>query len=305
MRKVSIIGGAGTLGAAIAYEIARNEIIDEICLIDINENLLLNHIMDLKNAFPRKIIYSGTYENLKDTNVVVITAGIPNRNDIVSRNEFLEGNIKLIREFGKHIYTHAPNALIITASNPVDILNYFLFSEYPFEKRQLLGYTHNDSLRFEWALREVLKLKSSDVVFSPVIGEHGSSQVPLFSKVRVNGAIIPISDVQEELVRKKLTSWFTDFNNLNINRTTGWTTALGMGKIIRKILEEKPISIIGSTVLEGEYGADNLSLGVPLCINNKGIINVEEWELSESEQKNFNQSVMGVTKIIDKVLLEK
>ncbi|ADC50553.1 malate dehydrogenase [Alkalihalophilus pseudofirmus OF4] len=299
MYKVSIIGAAGTLGAAIAYDLASNIEITEICLLDVNEKLLLNHLLDLQNAFPNKDIYSGSYENLKNSDVVVITAGIPNRNDVSSRNEFLEGNLKLFKEFGKKLSIHAPDSIIITASNPVDILNYYLYKEFGFSRHKLIGYTMNDSLRFEWAIRKVMKLTPTDYVFSPVIGEHGSSQVPLFSQVVINkfSSTVPY-DIKEKILNE-LNGWFHKFNKLSINRTTGWTTARGMGQVINKLLSLQSSTIIGSAILNGEYGVSNVSLGVPLTISNKGILSIDEWEISKDERGKFEKSAKFVDDTIE------
>ena len=98
MFKVSIIGAAGTLGTAIAYEVLKNDKVTSLCLIDINQNLLQNHVMDFHNAYPKKEIITGEYSDLKESHIVVITAGIPNRNDVTDRNAFLKGNLKLIKE---------------------------------------------------------------------------------------------------------------------------------------------------------------------------------------------------------------
>ncbi len=294
MSKVSIIGGAGTLGAAIAFTLASKPVVEEICLIDVNENLLLNHIMDFQNAYPAKTIYKGSYNDLKGTDIIIITAGIPNRNDINSRNVFLEGNLKLFQTFGREISLHAPNAIIVTASNPVDILNYYLFTEYRFERKKLIGYTLNDSKRFEWGLRSILPISNNDQVYSPVIGEHGSTQVPLFSQVKLNGLPLNISKEDKELVKEKLQSWFIDFNNLQINRTTGWTTAVGLSNVVDKLLVDESSELIGSAILEGEYGISNVSLGVPITVNKEGIQRINNWEIDQVEKDLLHYSANQV-----------
>lgn len=300
--KISIIGGAGTLGSAVAFRLGQLKDVTELCLVDVNENLLMNHIMDLRNAYPHQSIYKGNYEGLRGSDIIIITAGVPNRNDIESRDVFLKGNIGLFQQFGENIKKYAPNAFIITASNPVDALNYYLYCEYDFDQKQLLGYTINDSLRFEQAFRDTLNISRDDEVFSPVIGEHGSSQVALFSQVQVNGEPANLNEADKEAIKETINSWFIDFNRLNINRTTGWTTAAGIGRLIEKIISNPEVKTIGSVVLNGEYGISNISLGTPITINQTGIIGIQEWILNDVELKAYQESAEKVKQLIDPFL---
>src|SRR5699024_3069892 len=144
--------------------------------------------------------------------VIVITAGVPNRTDIESRDVFLEGNLKLMKLFGTEIKQYAPDALIITASNPVDSLNYYLYKEFDFRKEQLLGYSLNDSLRFERSLRSVMQVDRNKELFTPVIGEHGSTQVPLFSLITMDGENMRLNEADRSKIKDKNDRWFIEFN---------------------------------------------------------------------------------------------
>ncbi|WP_181351202.1 malate dehydrogenase [Thalassobacillus sp. CUG 92003] len=300
MAKITIIGGAGTLGSATAFQLAKKVHISELCLIDINRPLLMNHIMDFQNAFPAHTIYAGSYDDLKDSEIVIITAGTPNRNNISSRNAFLEENLKLFKYFGAGIKKYAPDALIVTASNPVDVLNYYMYKEFQFSPHQLIGYTMNDTYRFEWAIRQVLDLKKNDQLFTPVLGEHGNTQVPIFSQVLLNRDPLSLSEQEQKNVHDKLKGWFKEFNEWNINRTTGWTTAIGISSVIDHLLEEKCSEIIASAVLDGNYSVSEVSLGVPISINKNGIQSIQEWALSTEERQAFHSSSDAVRDMIDK-----
>lgn len=297
MTKISIIGAAGTLGAAIAFQMANKEKVRKICLIDIDKNLLKNHLMDLQNAYPDKNIYIGDYAELRNSTIIIISAGVPNRNNISNRNVFLKGNLSLFKEFGEKIRKYSPDSLIVTVSNPVDLLNYYLYKEFRFSRKQLIGYTMNDSLRFEWALREVLYLYDDKIV-APVLGEHGETQVPIFSQITRNNELFVISASKREEIYSKLQNWFVEFNSLHIDRTTGWTTARGIDLVVDKLLGPTVSSIIGSTILDGEYGEENVSLGAPILVNLAGVQKVEEWKLSESEWKAFKDSAQAVRNLI-------
>lgn len=301
--KISIVGGAGTLGATTAFRLCQINQITEICLIDVNENLAKNHMMDLHNAYPGKKVHVSSHEGMKDSQIVIITAGIPNRNDVQSRNVFLQGNLVLFDEIGAQIKLHAPDALILTASNPVDALNYYLYKTFHFEKSQLLGYTLNDSFRFERAVRSLNKFPSEAIFSSPVVGEHGSTQVPLFSRVAVSGEKVYFSSEDKERVKKSIQSWFLEFNQLNINRTTGWTTAAGIGQIIEAlIMNEKDFLTLGSVILTGEYGIKDISLGAPIRVRGNRIVCVEEWEITAEELTSYRDSAEVVKCLIEPFL---
>ncbi|MED4116222.1 hypothetical protein P4661_25630 [Priestia megaterium] len=301
MSKVSIIGGAGTLGATVGFLLSTSKKVEEVCLIDRNEKLLQNHLMDMQNALPSMKIYGGSWENLAGSDVVVITAGVSNRNDVASRNEFLQGNIEIFKLIGKQLIKYAPHALIVTASNPVDILNFYLYKHFQFKREQLIGYTLNDSLRFEWALKKVLSLHKKDTLQSPVLGEHGSSQVPIYSRVVLNNQPLILSAKEKEKVQQEIQSWFSKFNGLQINRTTGWTSGVGLTTLIDKLISSESNEIIGSAVVEGEYGLRELSIGVPLSVNNKGIQKVHEWTLELGEQEALLRSAQTIQQLLKEV----
>ncbi|SDH68588.1 malate dehydrogenase [Alteribacillus persepolensis] len=295
MRKISIIGSAGTLGSACAMTISLTNAADELCLIDVNEALLNNHIMDLENAFPGKNIYRGEYEDLIGSSVVIITAGVPNRNDETSRDAYLADNLRIFQTIGEKAASYAPDAIIITASNPVDILNYYLYKKFGFSRNQLIGYNLNDSYRFEWAIRKVLPAEPfSSNFYTPVIGEHGETQVPLFSKVQKNGTPYTFTAKQKDEINKEINTWFVRFNSLNVPRTTGWTTGVGILRVVRAVLDEEETSFIGSSVLDGEYQQHDISIGVPITVNKKGILKVQEWELDSDEQSAFEKSAAKI-----------
>jgi malate/lactate dehydrogenase len=296
--KISIVGGAGTLGAAIAFRLCQNNQVDELCLIDVNESLLMNHLMDLQTAYPAQTIYKGNFQDLTGSQLILITAGVPNRNDIESRNIFLQGNISLFQSFGTHIKKYAPDAFIMTVSNPVDALNYYLYRNFDFRKEQLLGYTVNDSLRFERTIRSVMKISEDAHLFCPVIGEHGSTQVPLFSQTRLNGNPLALKAEDEVAIKEKLNRWFIEFNRLNINRTTGWATAAGIGRIIDGIVTNGEVDTIGSAIVEGEYGIRDISIGVPVTVNKDGIVSIHEWQLAKTELADYQHSAETIKQLI-------
>lgn len=297
MKKISIIGAAGTLGSSCAMTVLMDRYAQELCLIDVNGKLLDNHIMDLENAFPDQQMYRGEYKDLAGSHIVIITAGVPNRNDETSRNAYLADNLKIFETIGSNIAKYSPEAIVVTASNPVDLLNYYLYTNFNFQRSQLIGYTLNDSYRFAWAINKTLNRR--DALFSPVIGEHGETQVPLFSQVKKNNKRIEFTSEQIEQIKGDIQGWFVTFNRLNVPRTTGWTTAVGVSHLIKALGKKEKTILTGSVILDEEFEQDNLSIGVPIEVNQNGMQRIVEWNLSETESEAFNQSIRKIKTVIE------
>ena len=302
--KIAIIGGGGTVGSTAGFLLALNGVADEVCLIDINRNLALNHVMDMENAIAERSatrVYAGDMSDLAQSDVIIVTASVPNRN-VTSRLAFLEDNLKVMDKIGESIAKYAPEAVVVMASNPVDLLNYYLWRKFGLKREKCLGYTLNDSIRFAWAIRHVVGLDHKTKLFAPVIGEHGSSQVPLFSQVKADGKPLSLTTEQKEKVRQKIHNWFLEFNQLQINRTSGWTSGVGLSEFCQVLLDDQPQLVMASAILEGEYGLDGLSIGVPVMMARGGLRQILEWPLSDEEQKQFEASAKALKEIASQTM---
>lgn len=303
MNKVSIIGGGGTIGSAAGFLIALRGKYDEVCLIDLNRNLALNHVMDIDNAITgisSTRVYAGDMSDLKDSHVVIMTASVPNRN-VTSRMAFLEDNLKIMDSVGAEIAKYAPEAIVIMASNPADLLNYYLYKKFDLKREKCIGYTLNDSRRFAWAIQGITGLKEESL-FAPVIGEHGEGQVPLFSQVKVDGKPLHLSEEEKEAVLAKVDNWFVQFNQLNINRTSGWTSAVGLAEVSEALLQTEPVLMMESAILTGQYGLEGLSIGVPVHLNRNGVQEVLEWDLAEDELEKFKATARKIKETLAQIM---
>ena len=197
--KVSIIGAAGTLGSCAAFIIAVQKLADEILLIDPWENMLKAHWMDLTTAAAGQdvSVRRGTFEDISGSDIVVVTAGAPS-GVISSRSELITGNLPIIKENAEKIREYCPDAIVITETNPVDPLNYatYLINRHAGRKK-FIGYTMNDTIRFRMWTAEAMGVGPSQVQ-GIVVGEHGHSQVMLFSSLRVKGKSVNIDEATKK-----------------------------------------------------------------------------------------------------------
>ncbi len=252
--KVTVIGAAGSVGAPAAFYIGALGLADEIVLIDMRPNVVQQHAMDMSTAFSALAVRvtAGTHEDMGGSDLVINAAGVP-QGLIADRMEMLPRNIPLVREVALAVKRHCPAAFVITATNPIDPLNYATWRAGGFDRHQLIGYSVNDSFRFREMVARAKGVKVGQVE-ATVIGEHGSTQVPLFSSVRIDGRPVSFSEEEKQAIRAEIPTILKRYEELQAGRTAGWTSAIGLAAIARAVLEDTGEVFPCSVVLDGEYG---------------------------------------------------
>jgi len=300
--KVGIIGGAGTLGSSIGFYLATKNIVEEIVLIDVKENVLKAHVMDMEQAISAlnsTTIRVGDWEALQGCHIVIMAASVPERN-AQSRVEYLEDNLKIVRNVAGQIGRYCPDAIVINATNPVDVFNYILCGLTGMPARQFIGFSRNDSIRFRWAIGKILGAPATDVE-ALVIGEHGEAQVPLYSRVTVKGKAVELNPLQKVEVDKLIKTWFTTYVSLNSGRSSGWTSAVTIGQIIEIIVNGSEEILACSAILDGQYGLTGISIGVPVVLGPKGITQLVELSLSQEEITGLQAAAKKIKELIHRV----
>jgi malate/lactate dehydrogenase len=301
--KIAIIGAAGSVGSPAAFYLATQGLADEILMIGgKKQNVLQQHAMDLSTAVSAKdmVIRAGDYRDMEGTDIVINAAGAP-QGLIKDRMEMLPKNIELIKYFSEQIKKYCPRAFVITATNPVDPLNYAMYRTGDFDRKQLIGYSINDSFRFREMLAKAYGAKVSQVD-GTVIGEHGSTQVLLFSTAKINGESVSVSEDVKQDIRSEVPNILKRYEAFKAGRTAGWTCAVGLEIICRAIMEDSGAVIPCSTMLDGEYGLKNLSMSVPVRLGKAGVTEILEYELAEDEKKGLEKTVetlRGAAEIVD------
>lgn len=299
--KIGIIGGAGLLGSTTAFRLALLNIIDEIVLIDIKENMVKSHVMDMGQAiseYNNTRIIEGAWSDLKGCNIVLISASMPETN-VQSRLEYLEVNLKIIQSVCGHVKEHCPEAVIINATNPVDVINLAIHKLTGVKRSQIIGFSRNDTLRMKWAIAKVLGLNTTDIS-ALCLGEHGERQVPLFSSILVKGEPYTLTEEQKKKVLFEVSNWFSNYQSLNSGRTSGWTSALGLAKLTNCMVVDSDEIVPCSVILQGEYGQNDVSIGVPVQLGPNGIKRIVEYSLNEEEKSGFIEAVEKIKQLSKK-----
>lgn len=269
---ISIIG-TGRVGSAIAFLVA-SEGLGDLLLVNRHEEKAKGHALDISNSIPANSatsVIASDYSKIKNSEVIVITASTASYTN--SRTDMFNEQKQMMSEIAKKIKENAnPDAKILIVTNPVDSLTYYFQKHTSWPREQVMGIASSlDSSRFRYLISKELNIKQSEIKDALVIGEHGDTMVPLFSIVKYDGK--PILDVLDENQVEKITKDLREY--WKILREFKGPSVYGIAKntfdVIKAIIQDNDISIPVSSVLNGEYGLSEVSLGIPVKINKKGI----------------------------------
>lgn len=291
--KLAIIGGTGLLGSTTAFLAGRLSILEEIKLIARNQKLLMNHIMDMEHALmpvSKTRITAGSYSELVDCGIIMITASAPER-QVVNRNEYLQDNLAVMESICKEIKPYYNNAVVITATNPIDVFNYYVWKSLNCDRIKALGFSSNDSLRLRWAVSKITG-KPFEELEGFCIGEHGNGQIPLLEQVLWKNELLRLSGEEKLKITEELKSWFGKFQSLNCGRTSGWTSATMLTEMIESITLDLNKTIECSIPLNGELGYSNVSIGLPVKLGRGGVTGLDMPKLTEN-QSSVLREVIG------------
>ncbi|QUG42333.1 malate dehydrogenase [Psychrobacillus sp. INOP01] len=305
--KISVIGG-GFTGATTAFLLAQKEL-GNIVLVDIPqaENATKGKALDMAQAgpvqgFDADIIGTSNYEDTKDSDLVIITAGIA-RKPGMSRDDLVQTNQKVMKSVTSEIVKYSPNTTILVLTNPVDAMTYTVYKESGLPKERVIGQSGVlDTARFRTFVAKELNLSVKDVT-GFVLGGHGDDMVPLVRYSYAGG--IPLETLidaarLEEIVDRTRKGG-AEIVNLLGNGSAYYAPAASLVEMAEAILKDQKRILPSIAYLEGEYGMDGIYLGVPTVLGASGIEKIIELELTEDEKALLNKSAETV-KAVMKVL---
>lgn len=287
--KVSFVG-AGRLGSAIAYSAAVRGLADEVVLVDLIEELAQGQADDMRHALEFKAevrVRAGGYDAIRESDVVVVTAGRP-RSPGMSRLDLLETNVAIMRDVAQRVRDLAPQAVLINLTNPMDVLNYVAYRITGFRRARVIGSGGMlDTARFRTALADHLEVHPSSLE-AYVLGEHGDSQVPVWSRVKVDGEPLKLSEADRTSIRE--ISRKSAMSVIEGKKATEFGPANCTADMVEAIGQDRGVLIPSSIVVEGEYGLKELSLGMPVVLGEGGVTEVIEWDLEPDELADLKRS---------------
>jgi len=310
-KKVAIIG-SGLVGSTTAFSLITQGICDEIMMIDINEERAYGEVMDLRDSIEylnRNVkIGTGNYKDCKDMDIIIITAGAPPKQG-QSRLDTLDISAKICRSMIEPIMKSGFDGIFLVVSNPVDIIAQYVYELSGLPKNQVIGSgTAIDSARLKNYIARIVGVDPCSV-HAYSMGEHGDSQMVPWSTVTIAGK--PFFDVIEdnrELVGRvdleELVYQTTrkGFEILNRKGTTYYGIATACAGIVKAILNDENRIIPVSTLLEGEYGVENVFAGVPTVLNRRGAADVLEIHMTQREMEQFLESADVIREYVGRLM---
>jgi malate dehydrogenase len=292
MTKVSVVGAAGTVGAATAYNIALRDIADELVLVDIpdKEDETVGQAADTNHGIAYDAnteVVQGGYEDTAGSDVVVITAGIP-RQPGQTRIDLAGDNAPIMEDIGSSLAEYNDDFVSVTTSNPVDLLNRHLYEAGDRDRHSVIGFGGRlDSARFRYVLSQRFDTPVQNVE-ATILGEHGDAQAPVFSKVRVDGTDPEFSADEREEILGDLQESAMDV--IERKGATQWGPATGVAHTVEAILRDTGAVLPASIPLDGEFGHDDTAVGVPVRLGADGVEEVVEWDLDEYEHDLLDEA---------------
>jgi len=292
MTKVSIVGAAGTVGAATGYNIALEDIADELVFVDIpeQEDVTVGQAADTNHGIAydsNTVVRQGDYEATAGSDVVVITAGLP-RQPGDTRLDLADDNAPIMADIQSSLSEYSDEFITVTTSNPVDLLNRHLYEAGDRPREHVIGFGGRlDSARFRYVLSERFDVPVQNVE-ATILGEHGDAQVPVFSKVRVDGRDLEFSDDEKEEILDDLQK--SAMNVIERKGATEWGPARGVAHIVESILHDTGAVLPCSIPLDGEFGHSDVGFGVPAKLGSDGVEEVIEWDLDEFEREQMAEA---------------
>ena len=297
-RKVTVVGGAGNVGATVARGVADKQLAD-VVIIDIADQKAAGVALDMLEACPvwgsdARVLGTGDYAESANSDIVVITSGLP-RKPGMSRDDLLNVNYNIMKQVTEQVVKYSPNCILIVVSNPLDAMAQAVFKLSKFPRERVIGMAGVlDSARMRAFIAKELNV-SVDNVHAFVLGGHGDTMVPLprFSTV----AGIPITELMDKTTIDRISAR-TAGGGLEITQLVGTSAWYAPGasvvEMVEAILLDKHKIVPCSVFLQGEYGVRDLFVGVPAKLGSKGLEKIIEIKLTSDEQAAFNKSAAAV-----------
>ena len=310
-----VLVGTGFVGMSMAYTMLNRGGVSELVLIDIDKDKTIGEQMDLSHGLPfapqKMIIKAGDYDECKDAQVVVITAGIAQKPG-QTRLELAETNTKIMKSITQNIMKSGFNGVIIVASNPVDLMTYVVAKVSGLPKNQVIGSgTVLDTARLRYIMSDYLGVSSKNI-HAYIMGEHGDSSFVPWEHAYVGCKKIkdvmkdnnhPMEDLEK--IHQDVVN--AAYEIIDKKKATYYGIGMALRKLVKAVLDNENTILTVSTYLkDGEYGQDDIYIGVPAIINSNGVRELLNLELTPEEQEKLNNSCRIIKEMreqsIDKII---
>ncbi len=285
-----VIIGAGAVGSTTAYTLLLRERMSELVLIDMNLKKAQGDALDMNHGLPftgKCKVWAGDYSDCADADIIIIAAGASQRSG-ESRIDLLKRNVSIFKSIIENITKYTTTSILLIASNPVDIMSYFSWKESNYPVQRVIGSgTLLDSLRFRYLISEKLNVDSRSI-HANIIGEHGDSEVPIWSLANFAGTNLNLTE--EEKNEIFINTRDAAYQIIDAKGSTYYAIALALDRICTAILRDERAVLNVSTLVEDYHGVSDVYLGVPCIVDASGVSKVIKFDLTDQEIRLFNHS---------------
>jgi malate dehydrogenase len=303
-RRITIIG-AGNVGATVAHEIARHDLAKEVVIVDVKEGIAEGKALDMwqtssiLNFDSRVVGVTNDYLRTRNSSVIVITAGIP-RKPGMSRDDLIKTNAVIVKEVTEKAVKYSPDAIIIVVSNPLDVMTYAAYLAANKTPNKVFGMAGVlDTGRYKAFLAEALNVSPKDI-HALLLGSHGDTMVPLKRYTSVSG--IPVTDLLGDDVLDKIIERTRKGGGelVNLMGTSAWyAPGAAVASMVDAIVHDQHRVFPVCAYVDGEYGLNDIYLGVPCIIGKNGVERIITLNLDEDEKKLLMDSAKSVKETMD------
>lgn len=305
--KVSVVG-SGMVGSTFAYRLLISGMASEIVMIDVNNERALGEAEDMSDAISVEVpmaIRAGSIEDAKDSSFVIVTAGLSNLKD-GTRLDLCAKNAEIFKDIIPKLAAVAPHAFFIIASNPMDVMTCAAMRYSGLPKNQIIGSgTVLDSARLRYFISQKIGISPTQIS-AYTLGEHGDSQVPIWSQVSVRGISLEsvlrqqnmtLSEQDKDAIREQVVT--SAYRIISRKMATYYGIGSAMLRIVRAIWRNERVLLPVSTLAEGDYGAEGICMAMPALVGNQGVEKIFDLSVSQDEYNKLLESAKVLKTYVD------
>lgn len=298
-----VVIGVGAVGATTAYTLLLRRRVDELVLIDANKKKAIGDALDMNHGMPflgNTKVWAGDYEDCAEADIIIITAGAAQKPG-ETRIDLLKRNVSIFESITDEVLKYNKDGIILIASNPVDVMSYFTWKKSGWPVQRIIGSgTLLDSARFRYLIGEKLNIDPRSV-HAHIIGEHGDSELPLWSLANIAGTDMVLTEEDKQNIFAHTRD--AAYEIIEAKGATYYAIALALDRICTAILRNEAAVLNVSTCLNDYHGVSDVFLGVPCIVDRTGVREVLKLNINEEEKQLLHKSANKLKGIIESIAL--
>jgi L-lactate dehydrogenase len=299
-----VVIGVGAVGSTTAYTLLLRRRVDELVLIDSNKAKAKGDALDMNHGMPflgNTKVWAGDYPDCAEADIIIITAGAAQKPG-ETRIDLLKRNVSIFESITTEVLKYNKNGILLIASNPVDVMSYFTWKKSGWPTNRVIGSgTLLDSARFRYLISEKLKIDTKSV-HAHIVGEHGDSELPLWSLANVAGTEIELSDEDKQNIFTHTRD--AAYEIIEAKGATYYAIALALDRICTAILRNESAVLNVSTLLTNYEGISDVFIGLPCVVDRTGVREILKLHITEQEKQLLQKSANKLKDIIQSISLQ-